>query len=83
MNPKPQYIVGYTDGFGSIASYRSMIIRERGQDWWNDYVASNPDKSPDGFRTLWLLPEGCMAPDEFKQNVVPWGQTIIVKRDHP
>ena len=82
MRPSPRYVIGYTDGEGSAASYRSNIIQERGQPWWDDYVASNPEHSPDGIRTIWLLPEGCMSPDKFKRDIVPWGKTIIVKREH-
>ena len=74
-------MIGYTDGFGSIAAYKSHIIAERGQSWWEGYIASQPVKSPDGIPTIWLLPEGCMSPEDFKLNVCPWGKTIIVKRD--
>jgi hypothetical protein len=81
MSPRPRYLVGYTDGWGSIHAYRSTIIQERGQQWWDDYVDSNPDLSPDGMPTIWLLPEGCMPPETFKRDVCPWGKTIIVKKD--
>lgn len=81
MSTKPRYIIGYTDGYGSIRAYRSIIEEERGQSWWKHYVDSNPDKSPDGIPTIWLLPEGCMPAEDFKE-VCPWGKTIIVKRDH-
>jgi len=81
MHPRPHYIVGYTDGYGTIATYKANILKERGQSWWDTYTASRPDKSPDGFPTLWLLPEDCMTTDEFERSIVPWGKTIIVKKD--
>jgi predicted metal-dependent peptidase len=81
MHPRPRYVVGFTDGYGSIGTYRSNIIKERGQNWWDEYISSNPEKSPDGFRTMWLLPEGCMPAEDFKRNIVPWGTVVIVERD--
>jgi len=82
MNPMPSFLVGFTDGYGGIERYKQIIITERNASWWDDYVASHQETSPDGIPTLWVLPEGCMSPVEFKQNIAPWGTAVTVKRDH-
>ena len=79
--PTPGFLVGFTDGYGGIETYKSKIIEERGRSWWEQFLASHSDESPDGIRTLWLLPEGCLSPDEFTSRIVPWGTAITVKRD--
>lgn len=81
LHPRPHYLIGYTDGYGGIERYKATIIKERSQSWWDAYCATNPERSPDGFSTLWLLPAGCMPPDDFKREIVPWGKTIIVEKD--
>jgi len=82
MPHRPHYVIGYTDGYGSIGAYRSIIQKERGQAWWDSYITSQPEKSPDSIPTIWLLPEGCMSPTDFTAGVCPWGKTITVTRDH-
>jgi hypothetical protein len=77
----PSFLVGFTDGWGGIERYKQTIISERSASWWDGYVAAHPEESPDGMPSLWVLPEGCMAPAEFKANVVPWGTAVVIKRD--
>jgi len=79
--PMPNFLVGFTDGWGGIEKYKAAIIAERGRSWWELFRVSQSDESPDGIRTLWLLPEGCLSPSEFTERVVPWGKVITVKRD--
>jgi predicted metal-dependent peptidase len=81
MHPMPSFLVGFTDGWGGIERYKQTIISERSASWWDGYVAAHPEESPDGMPSLWVLPEGCMAPAEFKANVVPWGTAVVIKRD--
>jgi len=82
MHPRPSFLVGFTDGWGGIERYKQIITTERNALWWDDYVASHPEESPDGIPSLWVIPEGCMSLTEFKQRIVPWGTAVIVKRDH-
>lgn len=78
-NPhKPGFIVCFTDGWGGIETYKRVIVEERGESWWDEYAASSPTHCPDGIETLWLIPQDCMAPDEFKQSIVPWGHVLVV-----
>lgn len=82
MCPRPSFLVGFTDGWGGIERYKQIIITERNASWWDDYVASCPEESPDGIPSLWVIPEECMSPTDFKKNIVPWGTAVTVKRDH-
>lgn len=81
MYPRPSLFVGYTDGFGSIRSYVAAVAKERGEDWYEDFAARMPTTSPDGVETVWLIPEGCMEPDAFKERICSWGQVIVVPTD--
>ena len=81
MHPRPSFLVGFTDGWGGIEQYKQIILNERNAAWWDDYVASRPEESPDGVSSLWVLPEGCESPDDFKKKIVPWGTVVTVKRD--
>ena len=78
MNPRPGMFVGYTDGWGGIEEYRRLIVSEYGEAWWQEYMSSNPTRSPDGIESLWLIPEGCMKPEEFQSRVVPWGTVVVI-----
>jgi predicted metal-dependent peptidase len=75
---KPGFIAVFTDGYGGIEAYKEKIVSERGSAWWEDFIASNPTAGPSGIETLWILPDGCMEPAEFKARIVPWGQAIKV-----
>lgn len=81
MLQRPGFVVGFTDGWGCIDTYKNTVVTERGQSWWDDYVVSDPEVSPDGQRSLWIIPDGCMSTDAFKKEIVPWGTAIAIKRD--
>ena len=76
--PRPGLFIGYTDGYGGIESYAQVIREERGAAWYDSFTAREPMMSPDGVDTLWLIPEGCMDPDDFHRTVVPWGNVVVV-----
>lgn len=76
--PRPGLFIGYTDGWGGIERYADIVKQERGAAWYDSFIAREPTMSPDGVDTLWLIPEGCMDPDEFHRNVVPWGNVVAV-----
>lgn len=80
MYPPPSMFVGYTDGYGGIEAYVQAVRRDYGDEWYDEFVASNPSSTPDGIEALWMLPEGCMTEERFKQ-IVPWGNVIIVPTD--
>jgi predicted metal-dependent peptidase len=79
--PQPSLFIGYTDGYGGVEAYVSEVKKTYGSSWYDDYVAQTPSVSPDGIETLWLIPEGCMKPDEFKAQIVPWGNVVVIKDD--
>ena len=83
LYPVPGMFVGFTDGYGGIEEYVATIIEERGSEWYNEFVARSPSVTPDGVEALWMLPEGCMTPEEFQAGVCPWGQVIVVPADQP
>lgn len=76
--PRPGLFVAYTDGYGCIEDYTAHVIAERGAEWYEEFIASEPDISPDGIPSLWLIPEGSMAPNHFKQTICPWGQVVVI-----
>lgn len=76
--PPPGFVIVYTDGWGGIEGYKQTVIEERGQHWWDDYTNVRQTHSPDGIETLWVIPEGCMKPDDFKNSVAPWGDVVTV-----
>jgi len=80
LYPVPGMFVGYTDGYGSIRDYARMIASERGAEWYEEFAARRPTTTPDGMEALWLLPEGCMSPEEFRE-ICPWGEVIVVPAD--
>jgi len=82
MYPRPGLFVGYTDGYGGTAGYQSVIEKERGVGWWRDYVALASRFSPDGIETLWLIPEGCMSPEDFTETIAPWGTVVIIPNEN-
>lgn len=76
--PVPGLFVCFTDGYGGIEAYTRQVIAERGEAWHEDFIASDSEVSPDGIPSVWLLPQGCMEPDTFKESVCPWGQVIEI-----
>lgn len=80
--PPPSFLVVYTDGYGGIETYKRLIIDERGEGWWKSYIEPRQTHSPDGIETLWIIPEGCMKPEDFKKNIAPWGDVVTVPTDH-
>lgn len=80
LDPSPAFFVGFTDGYGSVQSYVQEVIKERGQGWFDSYLETQPTVNPDGIETLWLLPEGEMSPDDFKEQICPWGTVAVVPR---
>lgn len=81
LYPYPSMFVGFTDGYGSIHSYVAAVVEERGQEWYNEFVSRSPTTMPEGIEAIWLLPEGCLTPEEFKTRICPWGQAIVVPAD--
>ena len=65
-------------GRGGTDYYTQVIKQERGDKWYAQFLSNTPTVSPDGVDTLWLIPEGCMPADEFKKNIVPWGNIVVV-----
>jgi len=78
LYPKPGLFIGYTDGWGGVERYAEVVCNEFGVKWYDDFIAREPTVSPDGVDSLWLIPEGCMDPDEFHRSVVPWGNVVVV-----
>jgi len=78
MYPRPGLFVGFTDGFGGIADYVEAVSAEREAGWYEEFAARKLSTTPDGVEALWLIPEGCMDPEEFQEQVCPWGQVIVV-----
>jgi hypothetical protein len=79
--PQPSLLIGFTDGYGGIERYTRLVTSERGEAAYNAFLEASPTCSPDGIETLWLIPEGCMQPDAFKQTIVPWGAVQVIPRD--
>lgn len=77
MQPRPGLFIGFTDGYGGIEEYAAVMIERHGEQWYNEVTAGNPQHSPDGIDSIWLLPEGTMAPESFV-NIVPWGLQLVV-----
>lgn len=80
MYPRPGLFVGFTDGAGSIGAYTKVISDLYGQDWYDAFASHDTETTPDGIDAVWLLPEGCMTPDEFK-SIAPWGHRLVVPTD--
>ena len=80
--PPPGFLVVYTDGYGGIETYKRQIIEERGKAWWESYIEPRQTHSPDGVETLWVIPEGCMKPEDFQARIAPWGDVVTVPTDH-
>ena len=81
MYPPPSLFVAYTDGFGGINDYVKAVSNSRGGDWYEEFAARMPTTTPDGVEMVWMIPEGCMDPDEFRERICPWGQVIVVPTD--
>jgi hypothetical protein len=75
-------LVVFTDGYGGIGDYKQQVIEERGKEWWESYIEPRQTHSPDGTETLWVIPEGCMKPEDFQTNIAPWGDVVTVPTDH-
>jgi predicted metal-dependent peptidase len=78
MYPRPGLFVGFTDGFGGIEQYVNAVKQQFGAGWYDQFTDGSRTSTPDGIEAIWLIPEGCMNPDEFKERVVPWGHVIVV-----
>ena len=78
LYPKPGLFVCFTDGYGGIEAYTKQVVSERGQSWHDAFLRSDPEVSPDGIDSIWLIPEGCMKPADFKSRIVSWGKTIVI-----
>jgi predicted metal-dependent peptidase len=78
LYPRPGLFVCYTDGYGGIEAYTAQVIQEHGQRWYTDFLSGDPEISPDGIDSLWLIPQGCMDIKAFRENVVPWGMTVEI-----
>jgi predicted metal-dependent peptidase len=78
MYPRPGLFVGFTDGFGGIEDYVAAVVEEHGEAWYEEFKARQPSTTPDGVEALWLIPEGCMDPEDFRNRICPWGQIIVV-----
>jgi predicted metal-dependent peptidase len=75
---KPAIFVGYTDGYGGIEQYIQEVKDEIGEAAYDAFVAKCRSKSIEGVDTLWLIPEGCMDPEDFKESVCSWGDIIVI-----
>jgi hypothetical protein len=81
LYPRPGLFIGFTDGFGGIEKYLAAVKAQFGADWYQRFADGNRSTTPDGIEAIWLIPEGCMNPGEFKENIVPWGHVIVVPTD--
>lgn len=80
--PRPaRFMVCYTDGMGSVGNYVEQVCEERGDSWYEQFIAERPTHSPDGMEILWLIPQGCMSVEEFQSRICPWGTVVIVSRN--
>jgi hypothetical protein len=72
---KPGFAVFYTDGYGCISGYRTMLREAMGITAYNKYVGTKPTRTPRGVELLWLLAPGAASTDAFKRNV-PIGSVV-------
>ena len=78
MYPSPSMFVGFTDGAGGIEAYVEKVRESYGDEWYDEFAARKPSTTPDGIEAIWLIPEDCMTPEAFTENICPWGQVLVV-----
>jgi hypothetical protein len=66
---KPGFAVFYTDGYGCARGYLALLRETMGKDAYQNYINSNPTRTPRGVELLWLVPEGRRSLSDLKRDV--------------
>ncbi len=75
---RPNFAVFYTDGYGCISGYLQRVQKEMGRNAWRRFCDRKSTKTPEGIELLWLIPEGSVDPELFRNDVAIFGHVAQI-----